>query len=436
MSFSRSHYQHKESDMINSTETLPTPKFVFPPDPEPMDEHRPVLTYAIQNFDQTGPRRAPYLICKGFVEAGWQTGIVTRAIAENEGMEQAWDNVPVERVAGRNKRRQIHGIGQRLWKRHRDRFSMSWVWDWHCFYLAAAKCLKGNPYAIVMDTFTYKGLSGARAHLWDQIRYGFVLRNASVILAETPECLAAAQKHFRHPICLLIPTCLWEKDLRSAVDAWYADGNLPEQAPRILYTGRLIRRKNIHHLFTAFERLAERYPEWSIEIRGVESDPKYVAELRAQVAASPLLRDKVRFLAPLYDEAQLYRAYSEASIFCLPSEGEGFPTVVLEAMYFGCAIIAGDSGYVGYQLERGECGLLHTPGDVEQLEKHLETLMSSPARRKEISEKARARMIQTFTWERYFPLIEQTFYSFLAKGRDHTTAGEAMSQQAKTAYDA
>lgn len=62
-----------------------------------------------------------------------------------------------------------------------------------------------------------------------------------------------------------------------------------------------------------------------------------------------------------------------------------------------------------YQLEQGKCGLLFQPGDVETLTAHLRALMASETARLGLMERARARMVQLFTWENYFPALQEKF---------------------------
>lgn len=85
------------------------------------------------------------------------------------------------------------------------------------------------------------------------------------------------------------------------------------------------------------------------------------------------------------------------------------PTTILEAMYFGGAIVAGISGAVAYQLGNGRAGLLHQPGDLDTLTSHLHTLMASAETREAYMAQARQRMTHLFVWERYFPQLAHIF---------------------------
>ncbi|MGD8752160.1 MAG: hypothetical protein PVG14_12095, partial [Anaerolineales bacterium] len=77
--------------------------------------------------------------------------------------------------------------------------------------------------------------------------------------------------------------------------------------------------------------------------------------------------------------------------------------------YFGGAIVAGKAGQVSYQLDNGNCGLLHDPGDADCLARDLEILMGSETKRETLMKKARERLLRLFVWERYFDHVECAF---------------------------
>src|SRR5207245_9115082 len=52
-------------------------------------------------------------------------------------------------------------------------------------------------------------------------------------------------------------------------------------------------------------------------------------------------RGRIAILSWL-QEADLYRLYQAADLFVLPSLSEGCPTVLIEALFFGCRVIASD----------------------------------------------------------------------------------------------
>lgn len=368
------------------------------------------LTYAIPYFDDTGMMRGPYLICKGFLDAGWHVEIATTTNFQNTNIERVWERVPVNKVNGSNKKIQLIKLARKLFKADDKNVVISWIWHWHCFALMVSKWLFGSHYVLVLDTYTHLSpweTKGFLSKLRLELRYGLIMRFADIILAESPLSYEHARRHIEGPEILLVPVCFWEKDLREVERRWSEEGFRPSRKPMILYAGQIVERKNIHDLIIAFSRLSEQFPEWRLEIRGQVTDPYYLASLR-DLAKHHESDDRIEFLPSLTSE-DLYRRYRSSSIYCLPSSFEGMPTTILEAMYFGGAIVAGSAGHISYQLDDGNCGLLFEPGDLDCLTEHLENLMSSQSKREHYIKKARERLLSLFTWENYFDRVEGLF---------------------------
>lgn len=373
---------------------------------------KPRLTYAIQYFDQTGPMRAPYLICKAFLEAGWQVDIQTMAGPDNDAMKLAWEQVPLHKIGGAKRQLTLLKLAASLVRKRRGHIVLSFIWDWHCYGLLLAKWLFGSPYALALDTYVHRSGATRGLRLREALRYGPLLRNADLILAECPDAAAAARRYTQNLTVMQVPFCLWQRDFETLEAKWAAEGFRPQREKVILYAGRLVERKHIHDLIAAFSRLAVDFPEWALEIRGLPASAAYKERLDALIAESNCA-ERVRFLPGLTGEA-LYRRYREIAIFALPSEGEGMPTTITEAMFFGGAIVAGISGALRHQLEDGRCGCLHEAGNVATLTTHLRTLMTSESLRETYMVRARARMLSLFVWERYFPELETVFREMLA----------------------
>ncbi|MCB8968385.1 MAG: glycosyltransferase family 4 protein [Ardenticatenaceae bacterium] len=372
---------------------------------------KPTLTYAIQYFDQTGPMRAPYLICKAFLELGWQVDIQTMAGPDNADMTLAWEQVPVHKISGSQRQWTLVKLAASLLRKRRQHIVLSFIWDWHCYGLLLAKWLFGSPYALALDTYAHRSGATPRQRLHEALRYGPLLRNADLILAECPDAYEAAQHYTRKPVVVQVPFCLWRRELTAVEAKWAAAGFQPQREKVILYAGRLVERKHVHDLIAAFAHLSAEFPEWVLEIRGLPASEAYKQQLDALIAQSGCAQ-RVRFLPGLSGEA-LYRRYREIAIFALPSEGEGMPTTITEAMYFGGAIVAGISGALRHQLEDGRCGCLHEAGDLAALTGHLQTLMASEPLRETYIARARERMLSLFVWEQYFPELETQFRQLL-----------------------
>jgi glycosyltransferase involved in cell wall biosynthesis len=78
-----------------------------------------------------------------------------------------------------------------------------------------------------------------------------------------------------------------------------------------------------------------------------------------------------------------------ADFFLLPSQQEGMPLAMLEAMAAGLPVVATRIGGVADILEDGKTGLLFDPGDIHLLAEHIVTLAASRKRREEMGSEAR-----------------------------------------------
>lgn len=102
----------------------------------------------------------------------------------------------------------------------------------------------------------------------------------------------------------------------------------------LLYVGRLSHTKNVDLILKAWNKIASRHPDWSLEIAG-DGDEKARLVSLVEQARIPRVRfhGQVSNLAPLY---------SRAEYLLLASDTESFSCVVLESMAYGCHPIVFD----------------------------------------------------------------------------------------------
>ncbi|WP_291861823.1 glycosyltransferase family 4 protein [Marinilabilia sp.] len=77
----------------------------------------------------------------------------------------------------------------------------------------------------------------------------------------------------------------------------------------------------------------------------------------------------------IHDETKIQQILRESDVLVCPSWSEGMPTVILEAMASGCAIIASDVGAVSEQVNK-ENGILIEPGNKRELKEAMETMLN------------------------------------------------------------
>ena len=171
---------------------------------------------------------------------------------------------------------------------------------------------------------------------------------------------------------------------------------------RLLSVSRLHEFKGVQYLLAA----AERVPlELEIDIVG---DGPYRATLEAQAARG---QTPVRFWGWLDRSApELKRLYQTSSIFVFPSEREGSPTVIQEAMSAGMAVIAANSA--GTPEVVGDAGILVSPKDPAGIANALVHLAAHPDEVDALGRRARERVRREFDWPtlaaRYVDLYART----------------------------
>lgn len=149
---------------------------------------------------------------------------------------------------------------------------------------------------------------------------------------------------------------------------------LPENStPVVLVAARFGPEKGHATLVDAVDRLARDGIAAEVALAG--SGPRE-AETRRHVADRGL-DDRVRFLGYVPNDVLLRRlAAGEADVVALPSDSEGLPVSLVEALAHGVPAVASDVGGVSELLGDG-CGVLVPPRDVDALARALRTLLES-----------------------------------------------------------
>lgn len=113
--------------------------------------------------------------------------------------------------------------------------------------------------------------------------------------------------------------------------------NLPADKRVILSVGGLVPRKGFDVLINAFRRLAEKKEAGDFFL-AIVGDGPLRGELE-KLAASLGLGENIRLVGAIPHE-QLNSWYSAADLFCLVSDREGWPNVLLESLACGTPVVA------------------------------------------------------------------------------------------------
>lgn len=172
------------------------------------------------------------------------------------------------------------------------------------------------------------------------------------------------------------------------------------QKPFIAFMGRLVEEKGFDLLLRAFARLANKFPQWSLNVFG-EGPLRVSSEMLCDELG---LSERVQFHGLIRNP---YDVLIQADLFVLPSRTEGFPNAMLDAMACGLPVIATDcpSG-PGEIVHHGNDGLLVPTENEEQLGRAMQRLMENEAERGRLGNNAR-NVSQRYSLERIMSLWEE-----------------------------
>ncbi|MFX1343436.1 MAG: glycosyltransferase family 4 protein [Promethearchaeota archaeon] len=151
---------------------------------------------------------------------------------------------------------------------------------------------------------------------------------------------------------------------------------LPAKSSIILSSSRVSPNKGGHFLPKIAQSLYQHRVDTLLVVVGDIHLPR-VVEIARQEGLSNLL-----FLGPV-PNTQLPKFYQAADVFILPSEEEGFPRKILEAMACGIPIVAFDVGGVRDILAPEQFPFIIPRGDIQSLVNKAITLLNDPSLRAE-----------------------------------------------------
>ncbi|MCM1262267.1 MAG: glycosyltransferase [Butyrivibrio sp.] len=196
-------------------------------------------------------------------------------------------------------------------------------------------------------------------------------RKASGCVFQTPDAM-----HFFSPKFQKKSRIIFNPLSEKFLDAKDKVSRMAIRKKEIVTVGRISRQKNQLLLLRAFQPLLTKYPEYILKIYGDIQEKDYYEELQEYISSSSL-QDNVLFMGvtdALQEEMQ------DAAVFVLPSDYEGMPNALIEAMALGLPCIATDCPCGGSALliENGVSGILVPTGQAEPLQQALDEMLSSP----------------------------------------------------------
>lgn len=188
----------------------------------------------------------------------------------------------------------------------------------------------------------------------------------------------------------------------------------------ILFLGRLVPEKGIKYLIEAYRKLET---DKKLVIAGCTSDSgEYVKELTALADGDP----RIIFTGYVHGRV-LEELYSNAYVYVLPSDLEGMPMSLLEAMSYGNCCLSSDIPECASVL--GEYGITFEHGNVLDLRDKLQQICDDPRSVEAFKEQAADYICNRYNWDevtketlRLYGVTEVLTSSAPAKEREYEGA--------------
>ncbi|UJF32113.1 glycosyltransferase family 4 protein [Paenibacillus hexagrammi] len=171
----------------------------------------------------------------------------------------------------------------------------------------------------------------------------------------------------------------------------------------ILFVGRLIPKKGVHHLLEAMMQIVQAEPNSILLIvgsayYGTDRLTAYVRKLHEMGSTMP---QYVRFI-PYVAHEDIPDYYQMADVVVVPSApNEAFGLVNVEAMASGVPVVATRSGGIQEVVAHGTTGyLVDLPRIAEELPSYLLRILGDRELQRAMGEQGIQRVRQLFTWER------------------------------------
>jgi glycosyltransferase involved in cell wall biosynthesis len=241
----------------------------------------------------------------------------------------------------------------------------------------------------------------------------FLLRRAAGVLVTSEKYRRLlVERGFRPERITVVPTGPYIGDGTPPTPHQPDSGGRPE-AP-FLFVGALDAGhayKRLDLLLGALAAVAREDPTVRLEVvGGGDRRPEFEDVVKRQG-----LGEHVRFLGALRDD-ELAERFAGARALVLPAitAAEGFGTVAVEALHYGCPVVVSDRVPIAGAISTGEAGLVFSAADANALPTALRRLLREPALRAHLAAGA-ARLARQFEWSSLLPRMTEPARAILRR---------------------
>ena len=165
----------------------------------------------------------------------------------------------------------------------------------------------------------------------------------------------------------------------------------------ILFLARIVPEKGLHYLLEAFKQIDTK--KKLVIAGGASHTNDYLQEIKKKASED----DRV-IMTGFVQGQELEELFSNCYLYCLPSDVEGMPISLLEAMSYGCRCLVSNIEENLQVVE--EYGYSFKKGNIEDLKKQLETIFNN---KKEESKQIQEYILRKYNWENIITQTERIY---------------------------
>jgi len=240
---------------------------------------------------------------------------------------------------------------------------------------------------------TIHGLDHKRAK-WGRLASTIIMRGEKNAVKYADEIIVLSegvQKYFKDTYdrdTVFIPNGVNRPETKPAeliTEKW----NLTKDS-YILYLGRIVPEKGAHYLIDAYNNITT---DKKLVIAGGSSDSSdYMNQLKNQAENNPNI-----IFTDFIQGQTLEELYSNAYVYVLPSDLEGMPLSLLEAMSYGNACLTSDIEECASVI--GECGVTFKVSDVGDLASKMQKLIDQTMTTTELKTSSSNYICEKYSWD-------------------------------------
>lgn len=166
--------------------------------------------------------------------------------------------------------------------------------------------------------------------------------------------------------------------------------------PVVLFIGELLERKGLRTLLDALDLIDAGVDPPDYELRIVGNDQLGLDPAKDEMVREVAARGRSASMTGVVPRSEVYRHFSEADLYVLPTDYEGQPFALIEALAAGVPIVATAIPSIEGMIDDGIHGRLVQRNDTEGFATAIRELLEDPEQRRQVSAANRRRAEDRF----------------------------------------